>query len=68
MIVGAINLLKYLMLSNIMPKHLFHDVDVALALPPYLNNHITPKMINGCILVYSVVSITSTPDYNFCTT
>ena len=68
MIVGVINLPKYCMLPNIMLKHILHEVDVALVSPTYLNNHIAPKMINDCLLVYSVVSITSTPNYNLSTT
>ena len=65
MILGTVNLPKYHMFSNIIPKHILCDVDVTLVLPTHLNNHITPKMINDCVSVYSVVSITSTPDYNF---
>ena len=68
MIMGAVNLPKYCILLNITLKHILRDVDVALLLPTHLNNHITPKMINDCLFVYSVVSITSTPDYNFHTT
>ena len=51
-----------------MLKLILHNADIAFVLPTYLNNHITPKMINDCIFVYSLVSITSTLDYDFCTT
>ena len=68
MILGSVNLTNYCMLSNIMLKHTLHDVDITLVLPTHLNKHIALKMINDCIFVYSVVSITSTPDYNFHTT
>ena len=53
------------MLLNITPKLILHDVDIALVSPTHLNNHITPKVLNDCIFVYSLVSITSTLDYNF---
>ena len=56
------------MLSNIAPKLILHNADVALVSPTHLNNPIAPKIINDYILVYSLVSITSTLDYNFHTT
>ena len=42
---------KYHTLLYIIPKVILYNTDVALALPTYLNNHITPKMINDCIFV-----------------
>ena len=56
------------MLLNNMPKLILHNADITPVSPTYLNNHITPKMINDCVFVYSLVLITSTLDYNFCTT
>ena len=56
------------MFLSIIPKHILHNADIALVLPTYPNNHIAPKMINDCIFVYSLVSITSILDYNICTT
>ena len=51
------------MLLYIIPKLLSYNTDVALVLLTYLNNHITLKMINDCIFVYSLVSNTSTLDH-----
>ena len=51
------------MLLNGIPKLMWHNTDVALVLLTYPNNHITPKMINDCIFVYSLVSITSDTSY-----
>ena len=65
---GVVNSLKYCMLLNITPELILCNADVALVLPTHLNNHITPKIINDCLFVYSLVSITSSLDYNFCTT
>ena len=65
---GVVHSLKYHMLLNLIPKLTLHNADVTLVLPTYLNNHIAAGMINDYIFVYSLVSIISTLDYNFCTT
>ena len=65
---GVVHSPKYCLLLNLIPKLILQNADVTLVLPAYLNNCIAPKMINDCIFVHSLVSITSTLDYNFYTT
>ena len=53
------------MFLYIMPKLILYNTGITLVLLTYLNNHIAPKMINGFIFVYSLVSNTSTLDHKF---